>query len=64
MVKTQIGEDSLDLREYYIETVQETDYHYKFWDLIKDVNQEYDFLTDEYRTNNIKPELFTEQYLN
>lgn len=51
----------MDLREYYIETVQETDYHYKFWDLIKDVNQEYDFLTDEYRTNNIKFDVFDEE---
>ncbi|WP_440200497.1 hypothetical protein [Bifidobacterium sp.] len=42
----------IDLRNFYIKNIQEEDYHYRFYDDIKNVNISYDDFSSEYIENN------------
>lgn len=48
----------MDLRKFYLENVSKTEYYYKFYDLIKDVNLTYNIFSGVQETQNYEFNVF------
>ena len=48
----------MDLREYYLKNVKETDYHYRFLDLVKKVNYSFNVFYGASETQNYHFEIY------
>lgn len=43
----------MDIREFYLQNIKESEYHYRFFDSVKGVNHTYNIFYGEEETRNI-----------
>ena len=51
----------MDLKEFYFKNVQETEYHYRFYDSIKDINKIYNVFSGYEERNDYEFEVYDEE---
>lgn len=51
----------MDLKEFYFQNIQETEYHYRFHDSIKNVNKIYNIFNGYEEVNDYKFEIYDEE---
>lgn len=48
----------MDLREFYLQNIKESEYHYRFRDFIKNINRTYNIFNGEEETQNYQFEIY------
>lgn len=48
----------MNLKEFYFQNIQEAEYHYRFYDSIKNVNMVYNIFSGDIETNDYKFEVY------
>lgn len=48
----------MDLKQFYFDNIEEDEYHYKFYEIIKNANESYNYFTGNYEMHDYSFNLF------